>query len=104
MFYVVWELKGQKKLFVMSKNLLGQGNRKQITFLGLMLLVANFAKKTIQKSWIMTETLANGYSYESTQQELSNEYQNDRVSKVFAFVWFEKKVASALEELLGHFW
>ena len=26
-----------------------------------------------------TETLANGYSYESTQQELSNEYQYDRV-------------------------
>ena len=27
----------------------------------------------------MTETLANGYSYESTQWELSNEYHNDRV-------------------------
>ena len=27
----------------------------------------------------MTETLAHGYSSESTQQELSNEYQHDRV-------------------------
>ena len=27
----------------------------------------------------MTETLANGYSSEGTQRELSNEYQHDRV-------------------------
>ena len=27
----------------------------------------------------MTETLANGYLSESTQRELSNEYQHDRV-------------------------
>ena len=27
----------------------------------------------------MTETVANGYSSESTQQELSNEYQHDKV-------------------------
>ena len=33
----------------------------------------------MQKNSKMTETLANGYSYESTQQELSNEYQHDRV-------------------------
>ena len=46
----------------------------------LLLLVANFAnKKKMQKSWEMTETLASGYSYESTQQEISNEYQHDRV-------------------------
>ena len=31
----------------------------------------------------MIETLANGYSYDSTQRELSNEYQHDRVSMVF---------------------
>ena len=31
----------------------------------------------------MTETLAYGYSYESTQRELSNEYQQDRVSNGF---------------------
>ena len=31
----------------------------------------------------MTETLANGYSSESTQQEHSNEYQHDRVEMVF---------------------
>ena len=50
----------------------------------------------------MTETLADGYSSESTQQELSNEYQYDRV-EVFkdSFVlvlW--TKVALALEGLM----
>ena len=39
--------------------------------------------KMIQKSWKMTETLTNGYSSESTHQELSNEYQHDRVSMIF---------------------
>ena len=33
----------------------------------------------IQKTWKITETLANGYSPEGTQRELSNEYQHDRV-------------------------
>ena len=36
----------------------------------------------MQKNLKMTETLANGYSYESAQQELSNEYQHDRVQMV----------------------
>ena len=50
----------------------------------------------------MTETLANGYSSESTQRELSNEYQHDRVSMVFKdfsvlVLW--TNVASALEGL-----
>ena len=36
------------------------------------------------------ETLAHGYSFESTQQELSNEYQHDRI-------W--AKIASELEGL-----
>ena len=31
----------------------------------------------------MTKTLANGYSSESTQRELSNEYQHDSVLIVF---------------------
>ena len=31
----------------------------------------------------MTETLAHGYSSESTQRDLSNEYQQDRVLMVF---------------------
>ena len=35
--------------------------------------------KMVQKNWKMTETLAYGYSSESTQQELSNEYQHDKV-------------------------
>ena len=50
----------------------------------------------------MTETLANGYSSESTQWELSNEYQHDRVWMVIQnlgilVLWM--KVASALEGL-----
>ena len=36
--------------------------------------------KLCKKTWKMTETLAHGYSSESTQQELSNEYQHDRVN------------------------
>ena len=35
--------------------------------------------KNDAKNLKMTETLAYGYSYESTQRELSNEYQDDRV-------------------------
>ena len=56
-----------------------------------------------QKSWKMTETMANGYSYESTQKELSNEYQHDKVSMVFKDVCvcvFWMKVALALEGLI----
>ena len=50
----------------------------------------------------MIETLAYGYSSESTQRELSNEYQYDRVQMVFKNIcvlvlWM--KVASALEGL-----
>ena len=33
----------------------------------------------MQQTLKMTETLANGYSYDSAQRELSNEYQHDRV-------------------------
>ena len=33
----------------------------------------------MQKIWKITETLAHGYASESTQQELSNEYQHDRI-------------------------
>ena len=44
-----------------------------------------------------TETLAHEYSSESTQQELSNEYQHDRVKMVFKKIM--AKVASALEWL-----
>ena len=52
----------------------------------------------------MTETLACGYSSESTQRELSDEYQNDRVWMIFKnlcmlVLWM--KVASALEGFRG---
>ena len=51
----------------------------------------------------MIETLAHEYSSESTQRELSNEYQHDRVKMVFKnlcilFLW--TIVASALEGLI----
>ena len=42
-----------------------------------MLLVANIMYYA--KNLKMTENLAHGYSSESAQQELSNEYQHDRV-------------------------
>ena len=56
------------------------------------------AKKLLK----MAENLEHGYSSESTQQELSNEYQHDRVLMFFKnrcvlVLWM--KVASALEGL-----
>ena len=46
-------------------------------------LILIFAWSTLPSHFFsMTETLAHGYSSESTQQELSNEYQHDRVSMV----------------------
>ena len=57
----------------------------------------------MQKSWKMTETLANGYSFESTHQELSNEYQHDRVLmilKILCIPMLWTKVPSALEGLM----
>ena len=51
-----------------------------ILSLTLMLLVANLADtKCFKIPLKMTETLAHGYSSESTQRELSNEYEHDRV-------------------------
>ena len=47
----------------------------------------------------MTDTLAHWYSSESTEKELSNEYQHDRVKNLCIIVlWM--KVASALEGLM----
>ena len=56
----------------------------------------------IQKKLLMTETLANGNTSENTQRGLSNEYQHDRVKRVFRIIHvlvMRKKVASALEGL-----
>ena len=36
----------------------------------------------------MTETLANGYLSESTLQDLSNEYQHDRIKMIFKIFCF----------------
>ena len=58
--------------------------------------------KMMQKSEKITKTLANGYSSESAQRELSNEYQHGKVWRVFKnlcilVLWM--KVASAFEGL-----
>ena len=48
--------------------------------LNLMLLVANVTiTKSCKTPEKMTATLAHGYSPESVQPDLSNEYQHDRV-------------------------
>ena len=65
--------------------------------------MANLASRKWCKNlkW-MTQTLAYGYSFESTHQELSNEYQHDRVSivfKDFCILVLWTKVTSALEGL-----
>ena len=57
----------------------------------------------MHKSWKMTETLANGYSSESTRREQSNEYQHDRVSMVFKNICVLElwtKMDSALKGLI----
>ena len=69
--------------------------------LTLLLLLANLTNtKWCKKLVKLTETIANGYSSESTQQELSNEYQHNKVSMVLKnlciFVLWTK-VALALE-------
>ena len=59
----------------------------------------------MQKPRKITETLANGYSSESTRGELSNEYQHDKVWMVFknlCVVVLWTKVASALEGLMSY--
>ena len=55
----------------------------------------------------MTITLAHGHSFDSTQRELSNEYQHGRVYMVFknllVLVLWKKKVTLALEGLNFNF-
>ena len=71
--------------------------------LTLMLLVANLANtkrcKILRK---MSETLAHGYSSESTQRKLCHEYQHDSVQMIFkngCLLVHLTKVASAFEWL-----
>ena len=71
--------------------------------LTLMLLVAHLVNtKRCIKTQKITENLANGYLSESTWRELSNEYQDDRVSSFsqescILVLWM--KVVSAMEGL-----
>ena len=55
----------------------------------------------------MTETLAHGYSFRSAQQELSNEYQHDKVQMFFkrslCSCALDESSTSALEGL-SHFY
>ena len=68
-----------------------------------MLLKAKLANTKLCKNPEKTlKPLANGYSSESAQQELSNEYQHDRVLMVFknlCILMLWAKVATALEGL-----
>ena len=48
-----------------------------LTFMVLVTVIWPIQKDA--KTLKMTETLAHGYSSESTQQELSNKYQHDMV-------------------------
>ena len=62
--------------------------------------------KLWEKSKKITQIMPNGYSSASTQRELSNEYQHDRVSMVFkdfCVLVLRMKVASALEGLRRSF-
>ena len=74
-----------------------------VTMLTLMLLTAKLANTKLCKNPEKPlKPLANGYSSESAQQELSNEYQHDRVLMVLKnlcilVLW--AKVATALEGL-----
>ena len=55
----------------------------------------------------MAETLTNGYSYESTRRDLSNEYQHDRFQMFFENRWvcvLWTKVAFALGGLRRGLW
>ena len=58
----------------------------------------------MRKSCKMTETMANGYSSDRTQQKLSNENQRGRVFKIFCIHVPLMKVASALEGLKSQVW
>ena len=63
----------------------------------------------MQKKPKMTETLANGCSYDSTQRELSNEYHHDsflKTFKIFCIFVTLTKVASVSKglKLSGIFW
>ena len=56
-----------------------QGWREQV--FGQYPTLCGMTNKMMQKTWKMILTRANGYSSESTQRELSNEYQHDRVGE-----------------------
>ena len=75
--------------------------------LTLTLVVANLVNtKCRKKTWKVIETLANGFSSESTQRELFNEYQHDRVLtfiKNRCIPVLFTKVDFALEVLLAWF-
>ena len=71
-------------------------------FLDLKVLSESYPMNTCMTGFRkMTETLANGYSSESPQRELSNEYQHDRVCVVFknlCILVLLTNVASALQD------
>ena len=79
-------------------------SRKCVCKLNISKIVRPLLAALSVNGLIMPETLANGYSSESTQRELSDEYQHDRVLMVIKnlcllVIW--TKVASALLGLSG---
>ena len=61
-----------------------------------MLLVANLViTKWCKKLLNITETMANGYSFKSTHQELSNDFEYDRAHmhfKIFVSLCFNESI------------
>ena len=72
--------------------------------LTLMLLLVNLAVTKNLENDRNPGTWPDGYSSGSTQQELSNKFQDDRVKMIFCFFVHWTKVTSAAERLRGHSW
>ena len=75
------EVQTQRAIFnpCNPKATLVQGTRMQRLFENHLNPNTKCQYKMMHKTWKMTETLVHGYSSESTQRELFNEYQHDRV-------------------------
>ena len=85
-----------------EKKVINETPNTNLSTKGLTRVIYSTNTKLCKKREKVTETLAHGYSSESTQRELSNEYQHDSVSMIFKnlcvlVLWI--KVVLALEGL-----
>ena len=69
--------------------------------LALMLLAANLVNMKWWQKAEKWQTMSNGYSSDSSQWELSNEYQHDRVKKIFIIFWHFVLIIRRVKK---HFW